>query len=49
LRHRSSIPGRRLFRFPWRTAAQVEADVDQELQFHLDMVAQELVDLGWPS
>lgn len=42
------IPGRRLFRFPWRTAAQVAADVDDELQFHLEMVARELVDGGWP-
>jgi putative ABC transport system permease protein len=40
---------RRVFRFPWRTAAQVAADVDDELQFHLDMVAQELADDGWPS
>jgi putative ABC transport system permease protein len=40
---------RRIFRFPWRTAAQVAADVDDELQFHLDMVVQELADEGWPS
>jgi predicted permease len=39
---------RRVFRFPWRTAAQVAADVDDELQFHLDMVAQDLADEGWP-
>ncbi|MES1242474.1 MAG: ABC transporter permease [Acidobacteriota bacterium] len=39
---------RRVFRFPWRTAAQVAADVDDELQFHLDMVARELADDGWP-
>jgi putative ABC transport system permease protein len=39
---------RRVFRFPWRTAAQVAADVDDELQFHLDMVIQELADDGWP-
>ncbi|HYO13759.1 MAG TPA: ABC transporter permease [Thermoanaerobaculia bacterium] len=43
------VPGRRLFRFPWRTAAQVAADVDEELQFHLDMVARELVEDGWPA
>ncbi|MFL6203584.1 MAG: ADOP family duplicated permease [Thermoanaerobaculia bacterium] len=36
---------RRLFQFPWRTAA----DVDEELQFHLDMVARELADDGWPE
>lgn len=39
---------RRLFRFPWRTAAQVAADVDEELEFHLDRVAEELTDEGWP-
>jgi len=43
------MPSRRLFRFPWRTTAQVSADVDEELQFHLDMVAQELADEGWPE
>lgn len=48
MNRRSAIPGRRLFRFPWRTAAQVAADVDEELRFHLDMVAQELMDAGWP-
>lgn len=36
---------RRVFRFPWSSAA----DVDEELQFHLDMVARELVDEGWPE
>ena len=36
---------RRVFRFPWSTAA----DVDEELQFHLDMVARELVEEGWPE
>lgn len=45
---RAPIPGRRLFRFPWRTAAQVAADVDEELRFHLDLVARELEDAGWP-
>ncbi|MFP5284447.1 MAG: ABC transporter permease, partial [Thermoanaerobaculia bacterium] len=40
---------RRLFQFPRRTAAQVAADVDEELQFHLDMVARELMDDGWPE
>ncbi|MBW8876534.1 MAG: ABC transporter permease [Acidobacteria bacterium] len=42
------LPGRRLFRFPWRTAAQVTADVDAELAFHLHRVAEELMDEGWP-
>jgi putative ABC transport system permease protein len=40
-------PARRLFRFPRRTAAQVAADVEAELDFHLDMVARELVEEGW--
>jgi putative ABC transport system permease protein len=44
----SRIPGRRLFQFPRRTAAQVAADVEDELQFHLEMVARELTDDGWP-
>jgi len=44
----SRQPGRRLFRFPWRTAAQVSADVDTELDFHLELVARELMDEGWP-
>jgi len=43
------LPARRLFRFPWRSAAQVAADVDEELRFHLDMAAQELIDGGWPQ
>ena len=40
-------PGRRFFRFPWRTAAEVAADVDDELAFHLEKVAEELVEEGW--
>ena len=40
-------PGRRLFQFPRRSAAQVAADVETELDFHLDMVARELVEEGW--
>ncbi|HEY7213316.1 MAG TPA: ABC transporter permease, partial [Thermoanaerobaculia bacterium] len=43
------MPGRRLFRFPWRTSAQVAADVDEELRFHLEMVERELVEEGWPE
>jgi putative ABC transport system permease protein len=45
----SQFPARRLFRFPWRTAAQVAADVEEELRFHLDLVAQELIGEGWPE
>ncbi|HEU4631144.1 MAG TPA: ABC transporter permease [Gemmatimonadaceae bacterium] len=33
---------RRLFRWPWRTAAQVRADVDAELRFHLEERARDL-------
>src|SRR6201995_2819310 len=44
----SRLPGRRVFRFPWRTAAQVAADVEAELDFHLELVTKELMDEGWP-
>ena len=41
-------PGvRRLFRLPWRTRHQVDADVDAELAFHLDSVAADLHAAGW--
>ena len=33
---------RRFFRLPWRTTPQVAAEVDDELRFHLDMVAARL-------
>ncbi|HEY0558609.1 MAG TPA: ABC transporter permease [Thermoanaerobaculia bacterium] len=39
---------RRAFRFPRRTALQVAADVEEELAFHLDRVADELAEAGWP-
>src|ERR1700709_2197457 len=39
---------RRTFRFPRRTALQVAADVEEELAFHLDRVADELAEEGWP-
>src|SRR4051812_25784993 len=42
------MPPRRSFRFPRRTASQVAADVEEELAFHLDRVAEELVADGWP-
>ena len=39
----SRIPSfRRLFRFPWRTVRALEADVDEELAFHVDMRTAEL-------
>ena len=40
---------RRLFRLPWRSRRQIGADVDEELQFHLDMRAAELRSLGMPA
>src|SRR5918911_3658814 len=44
------IPGiRRAFRLPWRSATQVERDVDEELRFHLEMRARELVTAGVPE
>ena len=31
------VPGaKRLFRLPWRTRAEVRADVDDEVAFHLE-------------
>ena len=43
----SRISGlRRIFRFPWRTGAQIEHEVDAELRFHLDRRTEELVEQG---
>jgi putative ABC transport system permease protein len=42
------MSGPRAFRFPRRTAVQVAADVEEELTFHLDRVADELAEEGWP-
>src|SRR6476646_3638640 len=39
-------PGGRPFRFPWRSARRIRADVDDELSFHIDMRAAELVAAG---
>jgi len=39
-------PGGRSFRFPWRSANRIRADVDDELSFHIDMRAAELVAAG---
>jgi len=44
--NRSNTP--RLFRLPWRSKRQVGLDVDAELEFHLELRAQELVAKGWP-
>ena len=41
------LPGfRRDFRFPWRTRTQIDRDLDAELQSHLEMRTQELIDGG---
>jgi predicted permease len=40
---------RRLFRFPRRSDQQIDRDVDDELAFHIDMVAKELIDSGVPE
>jgi putative ABC transport system permease protein len=40
---------RRAFRFPRRNAAQVAAEVEEELRFHLEQVAAELAEAGWPA
>ena len=45
----SRIKGlRRAFRLPWSTRSRVTREVDDELRFHLDMKAQELVAGGVP-
>ena len=37
---------KRSFRFPWRSAKRIRADVDDELSFHIDMRTAELVARG---
>lgn len=37
---------RRLFHFPFRTAGQIRAEVDEELQFHLDARTEDLMARG---
>lgn len=37
---------KRVFRFPWRSRADVRADIREEFQFHLDMRTAELVAAG---
>jgi predicted permease len=34
------------FRLPWRTGAQIRADLDEELEFHIQMRAEELLSKG---
>jgi putative ABC transport system permease protein len=42
-------PRKKLFRLPWRTSRQIGADVDEELRFHLDARAQDIMKLGVPE
>ena len=35
-------PRRRVFQLPWRSARSIKADIDEELQFELDMRTSEL-------
>ncbi|HXW04627.1 MAG TPA: ABC transporter permease [Vicinamibacterales bacterium] len=39
----------RWFVFPSRSQADIEADVREEIEFHLDMRARKLMDRGWPA
>ena len=39
---------RRAFRWPTRSTAQVAADVDAELEVHLEQQVRDLVAAGWP-
>jgi predicted permease len=39
---------RRAFRLPWSSRARVTREVEDELRFHLEMKAQELIDAGTP-
>jgi predicted permease len=41
-----SPQGGRSFRFPWRTTKRIRADVDDELSFHIEMRAAELIARG---
>ncbi len=40
---------RRFFRFPFRTRRDIDADVRDEISFHLEMRVRELVERGWPE
>jgi putative ABC transport system permease protein len=39
---------RRVFRLPWSSRSRVRREVEDELHFHLEMKAQELIDAGMP-
>jgi len=40
---------RRAFRLPWSSSSRVQREVDDELHFHLDMKAKELIEAGVPA
>ena len=40
---------RRFFQLPWRSARRIQADIDEELRFELDMRTAELVRQGVPE
>src|SRR5687768_6584978 len=40
---------RRLFRWPWRTRAEIADDVEREIGFHLDARTRELIETGLPG
>jgi putative ABC transport system permease protein len=39
---------RRLFRFTSRTSVEIDADIRDEIAFHVEMQVRDLVDAGWP-
>lgn len=39
----------RLFRFPWRSRAQIADEIEEELDVHIDHVAGELRRGGWTA
>ncbi|HET9982178.1 MAG TPA: ABC transporter permease [Longimicrobiales bacterium] len=44
-----SAGGSRRLRWPWRTRSEIEAEVDEEIAFHLDMRTRQLVGAGLSS
>ena len=45
----SRHPRRRFFQLPWRSAERIRAEIDEELEFELDMRTAELVRSGLPG
>src|SRR5512147_536183 len=42
-------PFRRLFRYSFRSRAEIATDIEDEISFHLEMRVRELVDRGWST